>query len=446
MPSKREHLWQKIFDGEEIPKNLDKRGWAIIDTKTIKEKYHAEPRLLAKVDAAEYLPQIFRQHDAAVLSLSNTQYAILRLGDKGKPLFPSLTTRHFWELSPQLISTQGLQTQLATIPWEKHFTSESQALDAAIASRILHDFVNEQDLALTIRGRRRFQGKVPLQFRVKGGIRIFPLHASGFQIEVDGGYESPQSVYLVEAKNRIQNSFNLRQVFFPYLFWTRYLRKRGVRKTVRPIFLLYTTHHYILSELKVEDEQTLNAISIRRQGWYILGDPPLTRAQIADLLLANQPQPILHTPFPQADRLLRIYSLLEEIQRAKNLSGDEIAEIQDFDRRQADYYGNAAKWLGWLDKEKHDFILTNEGRRLVQAPFAERAVLTFQTLARRPVFHKALSWWLQHKEIPSKEIIIPWIDQAVAEQKIKSVSKTTLGRRAQTVRGWLKILTPWVKQ
>jgi transcriptional regulator with XRE-family HTH domain len=135
--SKRERVWENIFAGESIPEKLDKEGWAVIDMATIKEKYKEEPRLLAKIDAAEYLPQIFRQHDAAVLSLSNSQYAILRLGDQGKPLFPSLTTRRFWESPPQIISTQALQSRIATIPWERDFTSESQALDAAIAAKIL---------------------------------------------------------------------------------------------------------------------------------------------------------------------------------------------------------------------------------------------------------------------------------------------------------------------
>ena len=444
--SKRERVWENIFAGESIPEKLDKEGWAVIDMATIKEKYKEEPRLLAKIDAAEYLPQIFRQHDAAVLSLSNSQYAILRLGDQGKPLFPSLTTRRFWESPPQIISTQALQSRIATIPWERDFTSESQALDAAIAAKILQTFVGEQDLALTIRGRRRFQEKAPLQFRLKdGSTQKFPLVASGFQIEVDGGYESPRHIYLVEAKNRIQDTFNLRQVFFPYLFWTRYLRRRQVLKTVRPIFLLYTAHHYILSELEIEDEQTLNAISVRRQAQYILGDPPITRTKVAVLLRSHKPQPVLHTPFPQADRLLRVYSLLAEIEHAKNLSSEEIAEIQDFDRRQAYYYGDAAKWMGWLAKENQEFVLTQEGRRLVKASFAERAALTFQVLAQRPVFHEALAWWLVHNTIPERQTIASWIEQASTAKYITRVGNSTLQRRARTVQGWLKILLSWVR-
>jgi len=448
--NQREEIWREIFDGEKIPQSLDARGFAILTAATIKNKYHQEPRLLAKIDAAEYLPEVFAQHDAAILSRTNSEYVIMRLGDKGKPLFPSLRLKDMWRTSPVFVDFRKLQRQIATIPWEKHFTSESQALDAAVAAHILQNFVGEGQWQLTIRGRRRFQGEVPLRFRVgrnrETRILEFPAVATGFQFEVDGGYEAPRHVYLIEAKNKIQETFNLRQVVFPYLFWTRYLRTQNVAKGVRPIFLLYTAHHYLLVELQVEEEDILNAVTVRRQGWYVLGEPLFSHQQILEITHRLQPRFILDVPFPQADLLLRVYSLLEDLDQEAVASGEDIAEAQRFHPRQGDYYANAARWLGWVTKVNGVFALTPQGKKVVRASFVERVRLTLETLAQRPVFHTALRWWATHGDVPPRQEIQGWIMKASERGQIKkSMGESTAKRRSQTVRRWLMILAPWVR-
>lgn len=175
------------------------------------------------------------------------------------------------------------------------------------------------------------------------------------------------------------------------------------------------------------------------------GRLPMTRKRLASLLQQNQPQATLDAPFPQADRLLHLFSLLEEIAQAKNLSGKAITEVQDFDRRQAAYYSNAGKWLGRLKKENQEFLLTDAGRRLVQAPLSGRVQQTFTVLCQRPVFHQALAWWLQHRALPDTAQIVPWLEEAVRRGQIRPLSQSTLKRRAQTVRGWLKVIVPWIQ-
>ncbi|RMD58410.1 hypothetical protein D6833_12910, partial [Candidatus Parcubacteria bacterium] len=263
-------LWEQIFQGEQIPAKLTQQGWARLPAEHIRQKYGGRPRILAKMDEYDALPEVFRKHDAAIVSLSNREYAILRLGRKGRPLFPSLP-RDFGP-SPRYVDVSALTTRILSLPWMEHFTAESQAIDAAVASCILHDFCGESAFVLTVRGRRRFVGELPIRFRRPGqDDLVFPLKAGGFQLEIDAGYETEQALWLIEAKQRVQETYNLRQVYFPYVFWRRYFRARRVGKEVRLLYLMYSSHQYFLVELAVEDENVWNAIRPVRQQWYVLG-------------------------------------------------------------------------------------------------------------------------------------------------------------------------------
>ena len=440
--TQRDKAWEAIFEGEHIPQTLEKQGWVTITAEVIRKKYHKEPRLLAKTDAYEALPTVFRENDAAPLSLTNEEYAILRLGNKGKPLFPKLPPVLD---SPNHINIENCARRIVTLPWEEHFTSESQAIDAALAARILQDFVGEENLVLTIRGRRRFQKSLPLRFSLKGKVAEFPLKSQGFQIEVDGGYESPRHVYLLEAKNKAHKTFNLRQVMFPYLFWKDYLRGRNATKTVRPIYMVYTAHNYFLYEFTVRNEDVLNSLRVVRAGWYVLGAPPLTLANIREMVQIQDPTSVLDTPFPQADSFLRLYDILEEVRRKGALTANEIAEHQEFTLRQGNYYASAARWLGWLGKQGNAFVISKDGKRLLATPLNKRPRLILQRLAQRPVFHEALRWWGNTAKLPPKGQIEQWIIQAVERKQIKTLSQSTIPRRASTVAGWLQILAAWVR-
>lgn len=441
----REMIWQEIFKGEGIPAKLDKQGWVTISAKTIREKYGKygkEPRILAKIDAYDALPEVFRKNDAAIMSLNNQEYAILRLGKKGKPLFPTLPSTLG---KPKYIDVASYAQEIVTLSWENHFTSESQAMDAALAARILQDFVADDGLVLTIRGRRRFQRKLPLKFSVGGKTITFPLQAKGFQIEVDGGYESAQHVYLIEAKNKAHKTFNLRQVMFPYIFWQHYLRSRGTTKTVRPIFMIYTAHNYFFYEFTIEHTDVLNSLKVKRQGWYVLGTPPLTLKDVADLVRTSTPIAVTSTPFPQADSLLRLYDILEEAARHDALTAADIADHQEFTLRQGNYYASAAQWLGWLEKRGNVWIISKDGKRLLAASLDKRPALILQRLAQRPVFYEALRQWAETAALPQKPQIERWIDQAIKAGEIKPLSQSTIPRRASTVTSWLQILAAWVQ-
>ncbi len=440
----KDERWNTIFRQERIGDALQKQGWYLIQARTIKQKYGWEPRLLAKIDDHESLPAIFQDHDAVILSLANGRYVIVRVGNHGKPFFPTLPP--IWE-SPRHIPLGDLPERYHTFRWKKAFTGESEAIDAAFASRLLHDFVGEEALTLTIRGRRRFslKQKLPLRLRINRTLKEFPgLEFGSPQMEVDAGYEAPSSLYLIESKLHLTDNFNPRQVFFPSIYWQRQLRAKGSRKSVRPIYLLYTNHFYYLYELEIEDE-AINAIHVRRQQWYILGEPPWTLRWLGELLAKTQLVPQPEIPFPQADLLPRIYDLLEALQRMGAMTIPQVAERQHFTERQAYYYASAAKWLGWAEIEKSQVTLTKAGRKLAKTPPYSRLEKTLQVLSCRPVFRSALILWHKQHKLPSQAQIGKWIEEAGARGEIKGLSGNTVHRRAQTARHWLQMLAPLVK-
>ncbi len=442
--SSKNKQWATIFQQEGIDAALRKQGWYIIQAKTIKEKYKWEPRLLAKIDDHESLPPIFREHGAVILSLANGRYIIVRVGKKGQPFFPELPP--IWGI-PRYVPLGDLPKRYHTIQWEKAFTGESEAIDAAFISRILHDFVGEEELTLTIRGRRRFSlaEKLPLRIRIHHKLKEFPgLEFDNPQMEVDAGYETEKSIYLIESKLHITRTFNPRQIFFPYIYWQRQLQAKGSHKDVRPIYLLYTNHFYYLYELEIQDE-AINAIGVKRQQGYILAEPPLSIQWLGNLLTETRAIPQLHSPFPQADLLPRIYNILETLQQSGTTSTSTIAEQQHFTKRQAYYYASAAAWLGWTKVEKSQVTITKEGRILAKTSPYARLEKTLKVLARRPVFRQALRFWYNQRDLPSLAHIQRWLAEASAKGEIKELSGKTVSRRARTALHWLQMLAPLVK-
>ena len=61
----------------------------------------------------------------------------------------------------------------------------------------------------------------------------------------------------------------------------------------------------------------------------------------------------------------------------------DIAERFDFDERQGDYYANAARYLGFLDKDLTEFTLTELGKKFVTTrTVADRTLMIVRELLK----------------------------------------------------------------
>src|SRR6185503_14404244 len=99
---------------------------ALVSADQIKTVTGREPRLMAKFDTRESRPQALAS--STVLPLSNGAYALVA-GD-GYFDVPAASSVKHWP-------TPTIKKRLQTLPWQAGPSSESQALDMAVASGML---------------------------------------------------------------------------------------------------------------------------------------------------------------------------------------------------------------------------------------------------------------------------------------------------------------------
>jgi len=136
-------------------------------------------------------------------------------------------------------------------------------------------------------------------------------------------------------------------------------------------------------------------------------------------------------PFPQADkfdRLIDLISLLLE----NDLTPNEITENYQFDKRQTDYYTSAGKYLGVIEKQGKIFTLTNEAKDILCQSYQLKYLKLIEKILSYKVFNQAFKLSLKIANIPSKK----QITQIMSESDLE-IGKTTIGRRASTVKGWI---------
>ena len=242
------------------------------DIKTASDK--REPRLLAKQDTKNSRPEVFKQNKLSILPVENGKYIIFR-DESAKTYYP-------------------LEKILAEVPAEEYqptkdyreyqsldvrnLSSESQAIDFANLVSLLKTFTNEKELNLTIRGRQRSE-----KFSVTIPGSNHTVEVDGVQIEVDAGFESPEKIYIFEAKLGRVEDFNIRQLYYPFKDWSC-----RSSKEIIPLFFVYTNGlFYILQfafgeeygELRLCQEQMFH----RQRAGKTTGEPETTPGRITGL-------------------------------------------------------------------------------------------------------------------------------------------------------------------
>lgn len=439
--NKNQDAWVELFKSRPIQQDLDENGYHLIGADDIAEQ--REPRLMTKFDNSDSLPKVLKDADCSPISISRTGYALIR---PHKMLFKILEEV---KSEPIAVPINDWQEKIVTIPWGQILKSEAQAIDQAYILPILKTFFEERELWGTIRGRSTLKEEVPIRFQLlEAETKTFPFTANGVQVEFDGGYESKNSIYLIEAKIEIPTDINLRQFYFPYWHWVKNLELRSKSKPIRLIFLAYSAHSYYLYEFKFADPQIINSLETVKTGRYVVGELEFSWAQLSrELALVNKSKKILNIPFPQADEFERIINVVELIKISEEATPQELAENYQFTLRQSDYYANAAMWLGWLEETDLGWALTAKGRELLASKsLSEMARKICSVFSERPVVGSGLREMLKQKFVPEKQFLMLEINKALSQNEIKPISGETIPRRAQTIRSWLTYMLNLIKE
>lgn len=381
--------WDRIFPHLET--ELATFGYAILEASRLKALSGREPRLMAKHDFSAARPAVFREHGLSMLPIRRDAYFIGHF-DLYQP-FPD-------DAGP--LTSVPVPEDIESIDFA-NVTSENEALTTAHLSGMLRDFLGGE-LVPTVSGRMSTQ-RLPMKV---GGQDIVVDRA---QMEIDAGFESAEHLVLVEAKNHLSPDFNIRQLYFPFRRFSLALKKEVV-----PVYLVYSNGVYHFYRYAFRDPADFRSIELIDAHRYTLGPSTLTPALVAGVLARTRVERP-EIPFPQADSFARVISLLEN-----PVAKADMPETFGFSPRQADYYTNAARYLG-LEELR--------GNR------DERNLTLVEALAARPVFREMLESVAQSERALT-------VDEAMALMRAAELGlgDSTLRRRAGTVVAW----SQWVAE
>ena len=225
----------------------------------------------------------------------------------------------------------------------KNIFSENVALNCAFSSGIIEDFIGDENIFPTVSGR---MSSGTFDFKINDSVKNFShkVGVNNSQIEIDAAFEGIKFLTLIEAKNDLSDDFLVRQIYYPYRTW-----KDRVKKPVKLVFLVYSNGIFYLREYSFADSDSYSSIYLVKQKKYSIESTKITLDDIQEILHNVNTKIELEIPFPQADKFERIINLCELLNE-KTLNRSEVTAKYDFDERQTNYYTDATRYLGLIEK------------------------------------------------------------------------------------------------
>lgn len=424
---KNDKAWQLIFDKYKIIDKILNNGHFEITAKEINK--FREARLMTKFDHKSQLPNIFADNNLSILPTSRGGYVI-----------GSFETFYDFNTDDVEISPIEFPTFLESLDY-KDITSEATAINCAFVSKIFHEFTEEENLFPTVSGR---MSSSSFSFGIKSANGIFNVNVGNSQVEIDGGYESENSLHLIEAKNYISEDFLVRQIYYPYKLWNN-----KVEKKVRPIFLTYSNGVFHLREYCFTDINYYNSLVLVKHKKYVVQEGNFNIEMLSEILSRTKIVKEPEIPFPQADSFERVVNLCELLKQRGFITKEEITENYDFDARQTDYYSNAGKYIGLIDVSKDPdsgqigCFLTKLGNQVFNLNLFDRQKEFIKLIISHNAFKKTLKTYLENGEMPNKEDIV----KIMSRSKLYNVnSPETFLRRASTIVGWINWIVNQIEE
>jgi hypothetical protein len=414
--SKNDLAWEQIFEKYEIIDAIERSSCFEISSSEINE--FREARLMTKFDHRSQIPKLFADNNLSILPVSRGGYIIGEF-------------EIFHKLSEDNIEVEKITFPhfIETLDYQD-ITSEATAINCAFISQIIHDFTGEDSLYPTVSGR---MSSSSFDFKIDSKDQSFIKVSVGkSQIEIDGGYEGSNSLNLIEAKNYICNDLLIRQLFYPYKLWTGKINKK-----VRPIFLTYTNGIFHLREYTFTDSGHYNSLQLVQQRKYAVQDGVMNIEIIQQILNTTVIKDEPEVPVPQADSFERVINLCELLNEKYTLTKEQITQNYNFVPRQADYYFNAGRYLGLLQRKEENgatiFCLTQEGSDLFNLSIFNRQIKFIELILSHSMFNHTLCAYFKNGIKPAKKDII----QIMYNANLGDIADETYKRRASTVVSWI---------
>jgi hypothetical protein len=377
-----------------------------ITAKQIKEISKEEPRLMAKIDRFEILPKIFRENNLFLVPVSRREYALVK-GIGYHTLEPIIEKPFKYSTQrPFPVSALGIE-------------SESVFLDYANSCGLLKDLTSSNNLVQTVRGRR-----ITPEFKFT--VNNNEIKVNGAQVEIDAAFESPDEIFLFEAKIGIPSSFSIRQLYYPF-------RTLKSKKPVRIFFFCFKPEEklYLFWEYKFESYEDYNSITLIRSKQYrIILSKSISVETYRKVNADNNKIDI-----PQADDVNKLIQFPFRVFEGYDTSKKMIAAF-GFVVRQSSYYRHAVEILGLISEDDYRYKLTKRGEDFLKLPSGKRANFICKLLLEFPIVNEIfVDISSDHEKTITKQDII------IMLRKKSHLTGSTLERRARTIRSWFR----WIR-
>jgi hypothetical protein len=405
---------RKIEKWEIIIKKLEidvSKSVNFVTANQIKSITQEEPRVMAKMDRYENLPQIFKENNLFLLPISRREYAIIKgngyhkLETINKKIELYLTSKPFPE------SAIGIE-------------SESVFLDYANSCGLLEKLCQTTNLTPTVRGRRTTPN---FSFKVKNDSSDI-INTEHAQIEIDSAFETVNQIIIFEAKIGKPNSFNIRQLYYP--FRTFY----GKKKIIRNFFfcLIPEEKIYLFWEYIFDPFDEFNSIKLidSRQYKIKLSNNPISAKSYQKIHPIDKKLNI-----PQADDINKIIEFPLRVFEGYDTS-EKMINVFGFVKRQSSYYRQAAELLGLVVLDRNKYKLTQKGEEILKLPAEKKSNYVCKLLLEFPIINEI---FIQISI--DKDKVISRSDIMEILRKKSHITGATVKRRTQTIVSWFK----WIR-
>lgn len=411
MTTQTDASWEILFTRHQIAEQVAQHGYFTISAKEINTV--REARLMAKFDVKQSLPAIFRHHHLSILPISRGDYVIGPF-----ETYQAINYQHFPHARPLRIPP------LDTLAGHD-IHSEAEALLVLQNSGALHDIFASTQVYQTLQGRR---GSGQFTFQITSTTRqTQTIVVNNAQIEIDAAFETPTHIFICEAKNVLVHDLLIRQLYYPY----RFVAQKSP-KTITPMSIIYNNFTFYITRYTVRDPLAYNSLTPTDYYSYTLDTQPFQWADVAAIWVHCVPRRIDDIPFPQADDLRIVLTIVRMLQNHPCTKADITHEL-GYDKRQTDYYVNAGRWLGFIDDK---LGLSQTGIQIASAAAHQQKRLMVQAIFATPLFYEMGQLMLARQTVPERDEVVA----AIAMHALlgDQISGETRPRRAQTVQAWLR--------
>lgn len=421
--------WASIFTDYDVLTKIENNGYFKITAEEIRN--YKEARLMTKFDYINSLPDLFFDNDLSILPTRRGEYII---GNFDAYQTISNHNSEFRSDRTSLVFPEWVET----LDY-RNISSEAIMLNASYISGMIHDLFNADGVFQTLSGRMSSDS---FNFNINDTVNSSFYHeisVTNSQIEIDAGFETEDSLILVEAKNNTTDSFLIRQLYYPFRTWSQ-----KVRKPVIPVYLQYINGTYNFSVFEFTDPLNYNSLQLIERKNYMISDEILTTEDILSAVQEVTVRELINpteVPFPQADDLNKIIELMDTLYVSEDgfLTLEEMTLKNNFTMRQAQYYSRAALYLKLVTIDNDKIRLNFRGENMMHSGGRERKII----LIRNIFSHKPFNTVMKHRLSIRRPLTTRETFDIVKENDLLSIyeySDNTIYRRSQTINAWIRIV------